>query len=324
LLSCAVTPAAPYDAAQYADTPGNEDDSDGHYDTDGCVLGEDLTTTETDALVRTTTGGPQWSGVVNDLPYYVTMLGEEARATDVQPFGTDGFTGVSASGWGTATSGQAWGQDGGVATDYTKDGTNALVTLAAANSRRHGFLLGVDEPYQDVMTAVTGVAALTQPWRGSIILRRVNTNNYYLVHLSFNTNLTVDMIITRRLAGVETNLGNTITIARLTHDPAQPVWLRAQCFGSTIRARAWRNDADEPNFWHNSVTDTNLTSGSMGLAGIRVTGNTNAALEVKFASFVTLNPQIMTLERSVNGIVKTIPAGTSIELSSRSARVVLP
>lgn len=323
-LSCAVVPAAPYDAAQYVDTPGNETEFDGHYDTDGCVLAEDLTTTETDALVRTTTGGPEWSGVADDLPYFVEWAGEEVEVTAVTPYATDGFSAVSASGWGTADSGQTWTIDGGVATDYTMDGSNALVTLAATSSRRSAYLAGVDEPYQDVMTSITGLAALTQPWRGSIILRRVDASNYYIVHLNFQTSGIIDLMITRRLAGVETNIGQIVTVTRTAHDPAQPMWLRAQCFGSTIRARAWRDDAEEPSYWLNTQTDTNFTTGSMGLAGIRLTGNTNAGLEVKFGSFVTLNPQVMTVNRSVNDIVKTIPAGTAVRLSNRSARVMLP
>jgi hypothetical protein len=98
-----------------------EDPVWGRLDTDGSVL-----TTAVDAaattLTVTTTAGPAWVTDPIHHGFDVRVGGEVVTVNGVVGSVQDRFSRTTATGWGTATSGQAWTTSGGSSSDYTVKG----------------------------------------------------------------------------------------------------------------------------------------------------------------------------------------------------------
>jgi hypothetical protein len=94
----------------------------GRADTDGSRLAGTLTSADTHLLVEVT-AGPPWVTDLAELPFDLRIGGEVVTVTDSLsgPIG-DRFDRTVASGWGTATSGQAWTTTGGSSSDYSISG----------------------------------------------------------------------------------------------------------------------------------------------------------------------------------------------------------
>src|SRR5690606_35352793 len=117
------------------------------FDTAGCGLVADATSTATELTVGTTSG-PVWTTDPDDMPFDVMVAGERCTVTAVTgDFGgepgvhvADAFTRTESSWWGTADSGQEWSAAGGDPTDYTTDGSVAVIEVDTINSGRHATL----------------------------------------------------------------------------------------------------------------------------------------------------------------------------------------
>jgi hypothetical protein len=72
--------------------------------------------------------------------------------------------------------------------------------------------------------------------------------------------------------------------------------------------------------WQTSASDTSLTAaGSVGVRSILSSANTNTLpVTVSFDNFTVLNPQTLTVTRSLNGVVKTHQAGQDLRLAAPS------
>jgi hypothetical protein len=117
-----------------------------------------------------------------------------------------------------------------------------------------------------------------------------------------------------RVAGTDTQLAAaTLSFAHVT---GRPFGMRVQVIGATLRVRAWDStDGPEPDVWNLTATDTALTTGTrIGCRSIVATGNTNSSPVVTYDQF-TDRAQVMTAQRSVNGIVKPHASGALVELA---------
>ncbi|MGW6583450.1 hypothetical protein ACWF76_29410 [Streptomyces globisporus] len=293
-----------------------EDPLLGRADTDGTELAAAVNSSATSWPVAVT-AGPHWITTAThptELPFDVTAGGEQATVTALTGLAEDRFGRTVASGWGSADTGQAWLNEGGAAGDHSvASGRGVHVLTAASSSRRSSVDVGlVDVDVQvDIQTSAlaTGAALI-----GSLMARYTNGDNLYMARLSFNVDQTVDVEIRKRVSGTETGLASFRT--SLTHAAGTNIRLRFQVASGSLRARAWAPAAPEPPSWQAEATDSALAgAASIGCRSISIGGNTNTNPQVRYDSLVVLNPQRMTVTRSVNGITKGHTAGTSVSLT---------
>lgn len=92
-------------------------------DTSGSVLAAGVDADDT-VLTVTTTAGPRWVDAASawDFPFDVRIGGEVMTVALITGPVQDAFARTVATGWGTATSGQAWTTTGGSSTDYSVQG----------------------------------------------------------------------------------------------------------------------------------------------------------------------------------------------------------
>lgn len=292
-------------------------------DTGGSELAEALTTTEADVDVLTTSG-PRWITTTehaSQFPFDVVFGGEVGTVTASASAVLDTFTRTVVDGWGSANTGQAWAQTGGVAADLDVTGTFGTVTLTAAPAP---VVTRITSPsadfdmYVDVATAVLATGAQLE---GGLVARFIDTSNQYILRATFETTAAINLELIEIVGGAGATLGTSTTT--LTHVATTPYRMRFQGDGTALRAKIWLASATEPGTWLIDTTDASLTAaGSIGTRSQRATGNTNANAIIRYDNFELVNPQTFTVTRSVNGIVKTHTAGTAISLN-HPARVGL-
>ncbi|MFD8075800.1 hypothetical protein ACFV3E_24485 [Streptomyces sp. NPDC059718] len=294
-------------------------------DTDGTTLAAALTTTGTAATVYVG-AGPLWVTTAllpGEFPFGVSSEGEDMTCTAITSSRLDSFTRSASSSWGSADIGGTWTNTGGSASDFSATGTRGRHSLGTINASRISVLTA---PFTDVDQRVlvrTSALATGGPQYPGIVARYIDINNHYYARVAFTATATVQLVLQKRVAAVQTDL-ITATIPGLTHVANTDYGIRFQVVGSTLRARVWLASAGEPGSWHLTATDSALSSaGSVGLRSVLDVTNTNALpVLVDYDSYELLNPQVMTLTRSVNGVVKTHGVGAPISLT-RPARAAL-
>ncbi|WP_079023373.1 poly-gamma-glutamate hydrolase family protein [Streptomyces odonnellii] len=191
-----------------------------------------------------------------------------------------------------------------------------LVAQTSVNVSRYTLM---SAPAADVdLTATVSTDALAAGGSHFLALvgRYADTSNSYLARLEFTTSQAVALTLRRRLAGTETSLGGG-TITGLTHAAGRRFAIRLQITGTQLRAKAWLTSVVEPPAWTVSATDSSLTAaGQIGTRSILSTSNTNTLPVMgAWADFAVSGPQRFVVDRSVNGIVKSHPAGTDVRLA---------
>ncbi|MFI2349695.1 hypothetical protein ACH492_22110 [Streptomyces sp. NPDC019443] len=304
-FNCA--PAAPY-------TVGIADDTDlGRADTEGAELAEALTTTETDMDV-TTTAYPLWTTDAAQYPFDLTVGGEVVTATACTSSVLDTFTRSVTDGWGSPNVGAAWTNSGGSATDYDVNGTVGTHTMTSVSLSRWSRIPQVIADFDLIVDVASNDLASGNSQYVGLTARAVDINNLYVARAEFTTAGAVILSIRKRVAGVETEL-DTYT-STLTHVVDTYYRIRFQGVGSLLRARVWAaTGLEQENVWQAEVTDTDLAAaGSLGVRSILNALNTDVNPVMKYDNFASLNPQTITVTRSVNGVVKAQSAGADVRL----------
>lgn len=272
-----------------------------------------MTSTATSMNV-TVTEGNYWTRSSSDVPVDVKVSGELMTATSIAGVGQDDFSDTQVDTWGSADSGGAWTNTGGVAGNFDKTSGRGTHTLTTTNVQRLSTLavsVGISETIVDVQTSTLATgASLT----AAVVARHSDASNFYMARLEFTTAQLAILSIRKVVAGVETQLG-TFTLAA-AHAATTDFRIRFSLSGTTLQARAWLTGKPEPGFWQVSVTDSALSSGGLGVRSLAATGNTNVNPIVSYDDFVAENPVTMTVTRSVNGVVKAQAASASVELSA--------
>ncbi|MFD8700941.1 hypothetical protein, partial [Kitasatospora purpeofusca] len=137
-FNCA--PAHPY-------TVGYLDGADTRLDTDGSQLLSAVSSSATSLSVVPSLGeSGLWTTDPAEVPWDIRVGGEVMRVTAVGGFLSDTFDRTVASGWGTASSGQAWSNGGGTAADYAVGSGVGSHTLATVDLSRRNFITA---PFSD-------------------------------------------------------------------------------------------------------------------------------------------------------------------------------
>ncbi|WP_171110640.1 MULTISPECIES: hypothetical protein [unclassified Streptomyces] len=247
-----------------------------------------------------------------DFPLDIRFGGEVARLQKCEPVAWDTFTRTVANGWGTASSGLSWVDAGGVASDRSVNGSAGVLTLAAnRDTVRFERIVG-NIADCEVLTRVsvdqvaTGAALLP-----AILLRYTDPLNFYRARLHFGTSGTMAVSVTRGT----TTIGTTPAIP-YPYSAGQWFWLRARLTGHRVQMRAWPDGRVEPGEWHadQTITTDPISSGQVGVAGSAFSTNTNTNPQLRYDDFRIPTPQLMTVERSRNGVVKAHAVGTEVRV----------
>ncbi|MEU0207340.1 hypothetical protein [Streptomyces canus] len=305
------SPAGPWSVGYVADG------TYGRADTDGSETTTAITNSATSVDVLTT-GETRWvwtAGFPAEFPFDVRAGGEVWTVTAITPSIYDTFT-RTATGWGTADSGQTWTGTGGVAGDHFTQGTRGVHRMTATSSSVRDLITATGTDHDVSMSVSTDQLATGGDQYVAAVARATDENNLYMAQLQFSTAAVVTLTLRKRVAGVETTLGTWSGGVGAAHTALGRFFIRLQVKGSTIRCRAWAAATTEPGLWQIIVTDTSLTTGTaVGARSVRTSGNTNANLLANWDDFELLNPQRFTVTRSVNGVTKTHDAGTDVRLA---------
>lgn len=287
----------------------------GRPDTDGAIISTAVDTVATALEVHTDTAlGPRWINTVDHasmFPFDVKFGGEWATATAIVNR-TDSFTRSASNTWGTSSSGHVWTEVAGVASDRSVNGTRGLITLVANPStiRFQTITSAVGDAEVRVRMSVSAVAtgASIIP---SVLLRYVDTGNYYRARVHFGTGGGMFASISRDTTQIGASPALPWTYAALDEFE-----VRVRLVGHTIQIRVWPVGTAEPADWHHTetVVTSTIDSGSVGLTGSAFAGNTNVSPALRFDEFELVTPQRFTVTRSLNGIVKSHAAGTALSL----------
>ncbi|MEU9865481.1 hypothetical protein AB0D99_31895 [Streptomyces sp. NPDC047971] len=304
-LTC--SPAGPWNV-------GVVDDAElGRVDTDGSELAAAVSSSATSFTVQTTAGAA-WTLDPADCPFDVALGGEEVTVTAVTSGAVDDFSAAVSNGWGTADVGGPWTFHGGTAADYNVTGGRGTHTLATVGTSRRTTLAWT-VPDVDVQVDIqTSVLATGASLTAGLMARHAGVDDLYTARLEFTTAQAVILSIRSRVGGVETQLGTFTT--GLTHAASTDVRLRFQVFGDELAAKVWSPTLSEP-VWQVQATDTGITTANpVGCRSLSLAGNTNVNPVIRYDGFVIHNPQLMTVTRSANGIVKGHSAGADLRLAT--------
>lgn len=302
-------PASPWTAGVI------EDPVLGHADTAGSKLVRDVASTAT-TLDVTTTDGPLWTTDAAAYPFDLRIAGETVTATACAGILSDTFTRTVASGWGTATSGQAWTTAGGSASDYSTDGTAGKMSLGTRNVTRQA-TVPLDSADSDVTVTVSPsvVATGSSGWIvAGMLARYQDASNYYTARAEFKETGVAGLSIYKIVGGTATFLGG---VEPGTYSAAQQWRMRLQVIGTSVKAKLWPLASPEPGPWSLTATDTALTGrGDLGLTATLAASNTNTLpVVVTWDNLALATPQRFTVARSVNGVEKPQLAGADVRLA---------
>lgn len=234
----------------------------------------------------------------------------------------DTFTRVVApGGWGNATpSGQAWTVSGGLATDYSVNGTLGLVSLGSVAVTRHTFINSGSVDHEVRMFATVPVVPTGAPIMVGVLARQQAAATYYHASISIATTNVVTLLLIKVVGGVATTLASVVLDQ--VHAAGATWGLKLEACGARLRARAWRTTVNEPD-WLLTAMDWDLTTGTIVGSRSRLeSGNTNALpVVISWDNHRTMIGQPVRLYRVVGG-VRTEVRGSPLSTEGDGSAVV--
>ncbi|QNR51968.1 minor tail protein [Streptomyces phage phiRKBJ001] len=229
---------------------------------------------------------------------------------------SDTFPRTVASSWGDSDTGQSWSASGGSASDYSTNGSSGLHSVGALNSSRYTY---IPVPYTDqdvrVNCSTGALAAGDSQYMGPVV-RYSDFDNNYTLRVEFETDQSVDLIIVKRVGGVQTNIASVSV--PWVHAASKVFGVRFRIDGSTLKGKAWPvAEATEPRQWQISVVDSDLpTGGNVGVRSTLGSSNSNTLpFTFVYDNFETVANQSFSAERSQNNVVKTHVTGEDARLA---------
>jgi hypothetical protein len=214
----------------------------------------------------------------------------------------DFFEGTTSNGWGVSTSGHTWTIDG-TASQFAEGsgvGTHSVNALNTVFRSRVAGLSIADVVFRFV--ALVNVAPTGSYIRTEVEVRLQDLNNMYGLQIHRQPGGAIDLQLFRTLGGVTTGLG--ALTSTVTHTAGISILGEIRMIGTTLSAKIWRADQNEPSTFEITANDpgTTITAGSVGIASLLPPGNSNTL------------PVTMTYDNLVAynlGIVNTIVTNTA-------------
>lgn len=276
-------------------------------------------TTDT-TLITETAGALPTVGSGLSIPLWAA--GERVTLTAVATeAAADAFSGTATNSWGSfpATSHLAATayQYGGTLTNFQRTGSAGTIAVPSAGLAQYAVLGGpyamtdVDlTAYCTVPVLATGAALEVElGWR-----RNVSANNQYSARLSIQPSAAVTLQFyapanSTPLVDMDTSM---------THTAGATYGITVRTIGTRHQVFVWQGTttAGRANNPHVDLDDTTrVISGSAYFRNGRSSGNTNAGtVTFSWTNISFNNLQALTATRSVNGVVKSLPAQSKIRL----------
>lgn len=197
----------------------------------------------------------------------------------------DQYNRTSASGWGTSTSGTLWVNQGQPNADHTVSGGVGLHAITSTgNAVRDvlGTFLNAEAQIDISEPAIAAGAVITT----GLMFHNVDSANHLQADLVWNTNNTVSVRLSQRVAGSPTTL-NEVTVGSYTSVTVAAWWtLKARLVGTLFYAKAWPRGTVEPSTWQVvGNTSALAAAGGIGVRSDGATGNTNLPVTVSYDNF---------------------------------------
>lgn len=279
-------------------------------------LSTSIDSSTTSLLVKTPTG-PLWgttAGKPGNFPLDIMVGGERITVSAIGSSIVDAFGRTSASSFGSADTGGAYTLTGGSASNYNVSSGMGRITVASTDTNRYATLGGLSASDCDiyVTTAVSAVATGAS-LLNAIAARWTDVNNTYRAEVTFTTSGTVDARIRSVVGGSSSSLVLVSGVA--SYSAGTLVRCRFQVIGTTLRMKVWLAASAEPTGWSCVATDSNLSSGNIGVWAWANGGNSNSNPEARFDDLNTINPQLFTASaRSVNSVTKSHTVGDEVQI----------
>ncbi|MDQ1730827.1 MAG: trimeric autotransporter adhesin [Pseudonocardiales bacterium] len=203
---------------------------------------------------------------------------------------SDRFARTVSNGFGTADVGGPWSVTGNPANFSVAAGT-ASMRLATAGTQLTATLAAVSSSDTDLTVNVTADKALSS---SGVYLtftgRRVSASNEYRARARLTSTNTVQLYVSRLVAGTETALSTDRVVTGLAFTPGANLTLRLQVSGTgttTVRAKIWAAGTAEPASWFATATDTTAVlqgPGSLALTAYLSSGSTSAPVVIGFGN----------------------------------------
>ncbi|TDC58587.1 hypothetical protein E1281_01155 [Actinomadura sp. KC345] len=299
------------------------------YDSDHTYLRAAVDTDDA-ALEIVVRRGPLWDTAGG---YDVTVGGEEMTVTSAAGAAawgidlTDTFARTSASTWGSADTGHVWTTFGGVAADYrvvpgstTPNGVG-IIDVGAVNARRYSLAPQAHTDIDLTFEVLVEDLAATADTNVYAVARYSDSSNWCSAQINFEPDQGIAIGLTKTVAAA-TSAVTAATATALTHTTATWYKVRFRILGTSLMAKIWEADDDEPAAWTVTGTDSDLTTGThIGVAGRLQSGSTVALpAGVLVTRWDAATPQTMTVTRSVNGVTKSQEPGQQLHLAARPWR----
>ncbi|WP_048573978.1 hypothetical protein [Streptomyces leeuwenhoekii] len=290
----------------------------------GSTLALPSTATDTQMLVHTPARGPMgpapWITSAGpapthpaEFPYDIQFGGETARVVGCVPAAWDTFSRTVTVGWGVADCGFTWGLTGGVSSaERTVSGGVGTVTLTGApEALRIQRLVSQISDCEVLLRMSVDQVATGAALVPGVLLRYADTANFYRARVHFNPGGTMSASITRGTTAVG-------SVASLPHTYTAGAWMRVRVrlTGDRVQLRVWPDGLPEPGIWHKDETVSSpIASGQVGVTASALTGSTTVNPQLRFDDFHIVTPQLLTVQRSMNGVIKSHGAGTEVRLA---------
>lgn len=219
-----------------------------------------------------------------------TVSGAEVETAGVQPFLVDTFARTDASAWGTADTGQTWGNPFTASTPpaFSVDGSAGVMEFSDATEI--GNQLTVEDQPADFdatfAVSVDQVALGNAAGAVFVSLRGRAASPGTTTHVRFSTGFRVD---TGKVDGSGLRVSTSILafapgaisltsvsfIPGLTYAPGERLRVRCQAVGPEVRMRVWAEGSPEPTVWHSQGYTEDVLA--QGCIGVRAAADANAA-----------------------------------------------
>lgn len=268
--------------------------------------------------IRARRYGPSALGEPEEFPLELRVSGEVVRATSCMPGYHDAFFRDTASGWGTSDSGHVYTNTGGSSSDYSTDEANqeGRHTMTSTNISRRSIVATTDDDCDITVYVGTNQLSTGGSQYAGIMGRYVDIDNLYMARAEFTTDGYVNLAIRKRIAGNESQVGSATL--QIPHVAGRGYGLRLYIRGSLLKAQLWDalNGQAVDREWDIETGDADLLAvgTGFGFRSILSPSNTNVDPVIAYAFPKNNYPQRFIVERSINGVVKSLPATADVNV----------
>ncbi|MEV4846139.1 hypothetical protein AB0K20_23340 [Micromonospora matsumotoense] len=229
------------------------------------------------------------TGAYNPRNVASPLFGLVGRNTPIRiglTLAADTFGRTSSSGWGTATTGQAWTVGGAASTEFTVSSGIARHLQPTKNVIRLTRLADARSNVEQVFdVSIPAVATGASVVVGHIARYQTGTGDRYWLRFEFDVGGAVSAKLSKQIGGVSTDLAVRSGIPGLTYTAGQWWTVRSSVVGRRLSVRAWPTGTPEPDGWTLTVLDSSIAAaGRYGVQSWAVGGNTNTT-EIRFDNY---------------------------------------